>query len=68
MQRVALDLERCRNAMRLREVDTVVVEIVGLRAVAPRRCRGDLFSQLRLADVHPARPAGEHGVDAVFSK
>src|SRR6516164_1567408 len=68
MQRVALDLERRRDAMRRREVDAVVVEIVGLRAIAPVRRRGDLLSQLGLANVHPTLPAGEHRIDAVFAE
>ena len=54
--------------MRLCEIDAVVVEIVGLRAVAPVRHLGDLPAQLGLADVHPAPPAGEHVVDAVLAE
>ena len=68
MQRVALDLERRRDAMRRREVDAVIVEIVALRAIAPVGRRGDLLSQLGLANVHPALPAGEHGIGAVFAE
>src|SRR5262249_19246712 len=38
------------------------------RAIAPVGRRGDLLSQLGLANVHPALPAGEHGIDAVFAE
>ena len=68
MQGVALDLERRRDAMRLGEIDAVVVQIVGLRSVAPVRHLGDLPAQLGLADVHPASPAGQHVVGAVLAE
>ena len=54
--------------MGLGQIDAVVVEIVGLRAVAPVRHLGDFLSELGLADVHPLPPASEHGIDAVFAE
>ena len=68
MQRVAFDFERCRDAIRLVEVDAVVVEIIALRAVKPIRHFLDFLAQGRLANIHPALPAAQHFLGAVFGE
>ena len=68
MQHVALDPKRRRDAMGLREFDAVVVEKICLRAVEAVRHFGNFLAQLGFANVHPALPAGEHGIGAVFAE